>query len=107
VEEAVAAVEPVEVEAGIVETVPGQPVAEEVVPEEEPSLEEIFTLRPEVLTATEYVDEEEEEGEGDKKDRKKPKGKKGRRFVNVEYDPDKDVTIVRKQHKRGDDEWSF
>ena len=107
VEEAVAAVEPVEVEAGIVETVPGQPVAEEVVPEEEPSLEEIFTLRPEVLTATEYVDEEEEEGEADKKDRKKPKGKKGRRFVNVEYDPDKDVTIVRKQHKRGDDEWSF
>lgn len=107
VEEAVAAVEPVEVEAGIVETVPGEPVAEEVVPEEEPSLEEIFTLRPEVLTATEYVDEEEEEGEGDKKDRKKPKGKKGRRFVNVEYDPDKDVTIVRKQHKRGDDEWSF
>lgn len=107
VEEAVAAVEPVEVEAGIVETVPGEPVAEEVVPEEEPSLEEIFTLRPEVLTATEYVDEEEEEGEADKKDRKKPKGKKGRRFVNVEYDPDKDVTIVRKQHKRGDDEWSF
>lgn len=107
VEEAVAAVEPVEVEAGIVETVPGEAVAEEVVPEEEPSLEEIFTLRPEVLTATEYVDEEEEEGEGDKKDRKKPKGKKGRRFVNVEYDPDKDVTIVRKQHKRGDDEWSF
>ena len=107
VEEAVAAVEPVEVEAGIVETVPGEPVAEEVVPAEEPSLEEIFTLRPEVLTATEYVDEEEEEGEGDKKDRKKPKGKKGRRFVNVEYDPDKDVTIVRKQHKRGDDEWSF
>lgn len=107
VEEAVAAVEPVEVEAGIVETVPREPVAEEVVPEEEPSLEEIFTLRPEVLTATEYVDEEEEEGEGDKKDRKKPKGKKGRRFVNVEYDPDKDVTIVRKQHKRGDDEWSF
>ena len=107
VEEAVAAVEPVEVEAGIVETVPREPVAEEVVPEEEPSLEEIFTLRPEVLTATEYVDEEEEEGEADKKDRKKPKGKKGRRFVNVEYDPDKDVTIVRKQHKRGDDEWSF
>jgi len=77
VEEAVAAVEPVEVEAGIVETVPGEPVAEEVVPEEEPSLEEIFTLRPEVLTATEYVDEEEEEGEETRRTARNPRARRG------------------------------
>ncbi len=84
--------------------------AEEPTPEEEPSLEEIFALRPEVLTATNYgEEEEEEEGSGKKADRKKSKGKKGRRYVKVEYDPDRDITIIRKQHKRSgnDDEWSL
>jgi N utilization substance protein A len=66
-------------------------------PEEEPSLEELFTLRPEVL---ETVAAEDEEGSDEFGDKKK-KGKKKTKSVEVTYDPDRDTTTVRKKHKRG------
>ena len=65
--------------------------------EEEPSLEELFSLRPEVL---ENVATTEEEGDEEGKDKKK--GKKKSKHVEVTYDPDRDLTIATKKHKRGD-----
>jgi len=66
-------------------------------PEEEPSLEELFTLRPEVLESVATDEEEESDEFGDKK----KKGKKKSKHVEVTYDPDRDTTLVRKEHKRG------
>ncbi len=65
--------------------------------EEEPSLEELFSLRPEVLESAVST---EEEGEEEGKDKKK--GKKKSKHVEVTYDPDRDLTIATKKHKRGD-----
>lgn len=76
-----------------------KPVEEE---EELPaSLDEIFALKPEALTAP--VNPEEEEGEtADGKGKKKGKKKKQ---VEIEYDPDRDLVLIRKKHKRGGGEW--
>jgi len=71
-------------------------------PEEEVSLEEIFTLRPEVLD-TSILAEDEESEDGDKNKKKKKKSK----HVVVTYDPDRDLTMVTKKHKRGGGEWDF
>ena len=65
--------------------------------EGQPSLDEIFALKPEILETGE-TSEEEEEGD-DKKGKKK--GKKKNKHVQIEYDPDRDLVIVRKKHKRG------
>ena len=70
----------------------------EVEEEAQPTLDEIFALKPEVLDAVEGSCEEEEEGD-DKKGKKK--GKKKKTNVQIEYDPDRDLTIVRKKHKHG------
>ncbi len=71
------------------------PETEEETPE---SLEEIFKLKPELLDIAE-VDEDDSS--------KDAKGKKKRRkkYIDVEYDPDQDVTIYRKKHKRKTDLW--
>jgi N utilization substance protein A len=69
---------------------------------EEPSLEELFTLRPEVLENVPPTEEEEEDGDKDKK-----KGKKKSKHVEVTYDPDRDLTIAKKKHKRGGNEWDW
>ena len=71
-----------------------KPVEEETEDELE-SLEEIFKLKPEMLD----VPDLDEEMEDDTKRRKRKK------YVDVEYDPEKDVTIYRKKHKRKEDEW--
>ena len=122
--EEVTAQEPVQVEAAVeAEPVAAEaeaPVAEVEVPEaqaeavgaveappseeeETESLDELFAMRPEVLTVG-VGEEEEEEDETDKKKKKKKK-----KFVEVEYDPDKDVMVVKKKRKRSglewDDEW--
>jgi transcription termination/antitermination protein NusA len=67
---------------------------------------EIFTLRPEALVI-EGTDEEEDEEDLDKKGKKKKKKKK---FVEVVYDPDRDITLVKRKRKRGgdwEDDWTF
>ncbi len=86
-------------EAGIeVET----PAVEAEVEEELPvSLDELFALKPEVLDVTAATTEEEEESDSSGKKGKKKKKKQ----VEVVYDPDRDVTMVRKKHKRGGGEW--
>ncbi len=85
------------VEAGEASVVPVQVAGSEVDTEEaQPSLDEIFALKPEVLETTEVTEEEEEVDAKGKK-----KGKKKKKHVQIEYDPDRDVVIVRKQHKHG------
>jgi transcription termination/antitermination protein NusA len=110
--EAIESVE--EIPAAEVEVEAEAPSAEEeqVVEEEEeelPStLDEIFALKPEVLDMVEPVDEEDEEEVDEKGKRKKKKRKK--KFVEMEYDPEKDVVVVKKKRKRGgewDDEWEI
>jgi N utilization substance protein A len=89
---------PVEEEKLTVEPVKGIEI------DENASLEEIFTLRPEVLdTAVLATDEDETEDS----DKSKKKGKKKSKHVVVTYDPDKDLTMVTKQHKRGDSDWGW
>lgn len=67
---------------------------------------EIFALRPEIL-GIQDTEEEEEEEDLDKKGKKKKKKKK---FVEVVYDPDRDITLVKRKRKRGgdwEDDWNF
>jgi N utilization substance protein A len=102
--ESVAAVEP-EKE---LETVELSPVEEVSIPvselEEEPSsLDEIFALRPEVLEYSEI--EEEGEAEEESPDKKKKKGTKKKKYVEIEYDPDQDIVLAKKKHKRGAEGW--
>jgi N utilization substance protein A len=79
----------------IVEVGEAVPVAEE----EEPSFDQLFSLKPELVVPPADF-EEEEESEEDKA--KKKKGKK-KKHVEVVYDPDRDMTIVKRKHKRGED----
>jgi len=65
----------------------------------EVSLDELFTLKPEILVAGAAVAEEEEGSSAASKDKKK---KKKSKFVEVVYDPDRDITTARKKHKRSD-----
>ena len=92
----------VEVETPVEEATEAQVAAEVVEPapveEEEISLEEIFSLRPEVLDTAAMATDEEESEESDKKKGKKKKSK----HVVITYDEDRDATTVTKQHKRGD-----
>jgi transcription termination/antitermination protein NusA len=71
------------------------PAGEQV--EEEPSFDELFALKPELVEPVEFEEEEEED---ETKKTKKGKKKK-KKHVEVEYDPDRDMTLVRKKHKRG------
>jgi N utilization substance protein A len=98
--EAETEVEPV-IEGSTEENEPEKTAVEEI-PEEEPSLEEIFTLRPEVLDNVPANEEDDEDGKDDKK-----KGKKKSKHVEVVYDPDRDLTVVTKKHKRGDEGWDW
>jgi N utilization substance protein A len=77
-------------------------------PEAEPvELEDLFTLRPEKFDST-YFDEEYEEEEDEEaltpKKGKKAKKKKKRRNVEMEYDPDLDIMVVKRKRK-GVGEW--
>jgi N utilization substance protein A len=96
--------EPVAVEAAAVdEAAPvemaGAPEAA-VEGEEEPgTFDELFALRPEILTY-ESGEEEEPEEEDDKKKKKKKK-----KFVEMEFDPERNAMVVKKKRKRGTGEW--
>lgn len=76
-----------------------EPAAPEITP-----FDELFAITP-----AEYDGEEEEEGDLDNKRGKKTKKAKKKRFTEVEYDPDRNVIISHKKHKRGsgwDDDWN-
>jgi hypothetical protein len=77
--------------------------AEEPAAPEKP-LEEIFTLKPEMLQPVAVATEEEE----DESDKKKGKKKK-KKAVEIVFDEDLEKTVAKKKHKRGGedllDEW--
>jgi N utilization substance protein A len=106
IEEEVEVLTPEEVEQ-VVETpeVEAETAVEETEeePEVEPTLEELFTLRPEVLDAAGITDEDETEDQS----KGKKKGKKKGKHVVVTYDPDRDMTVVQKKHKRGGNGWDW
>ncbi|MGA2503954.1 MAG: transcription termination factor NusA [Anaerolineales bacterium] len=87
---------PVEVEpelAPVAEETPAEIVAEK-------PLEEIFSLRPDMLQPVAAAAEDEE----DESDKKKGKKKK-KKVVEIVYDEDLDKAIAKKKHKRGDEGW--
>jgi N utilization substance protein A len=99
--EAVKAEAGTEVEMAGVEVIPAETTVaapEAATETEEVSLDELFTLKPEILVA-DVTGEEEEEGTSTAAKAKKKKKKK---FVEVTYDPDRDITTARKMHKRED-----
>lgn len=76
--------------------------------EEKLSFDELFKLKPEVFDTEEVIEDEELEEEEDDSGRpakKEKKGKKTSRHREYEYDPDLDMTIAKKKHKRGDEAW--
>ena len=83
--------------------------SQEVVDEEElpDSLEEIFAIKPEMLEVETAVDEDEDALEKVITPKKKPAKKKKvqKKYVDVEYDPDADVTLYRKRRKGEGEEW--
>ncbi len=101
------------------EPVAEEPVAGEIVekPEAEPeaegevfpdTLEAIFKVKQEMFDIPSSDDEvdEEEDVDSDKATHKQKKKKKAqKRFMDIEYDPEKDVTVFRKRRKREGGEW--
>jgi N utilization substance protein A len=79
----------------VVAVIPGQEPIDEAAVEGRP-LDEIFIMRPDMLTPAALPAEDDDES--DKKKKKKNK------HVQIEYDPEKDQTIARKKHKRGGEE---
>jgi N utilization substance protein A len=78
---------------------------EETAEEVPASLEEIFALKPEAFDVElAEVDVDEDEEDEDASGRKKKKKKK-KKFVEMEYDPEKDVMIVKRVRKRDDADW--
>ena len=64
-------------------------------------LDKIFALKPEVFEAAPETEEEEESDSSKKAGGKKKKKK----HVEIEYDPERDMVMVHKKHKRGGGEW--
>jgi N utilization substance protein A len=61
------------------------------------SLDELFSLKPEIFQPTGDRDEESED---------KKKGKKGKKkSVALEFDEERGEVVARKKHKRGGDDW--
>jgi N utilization substance protein A len=76
--------------------------------EEELSFDEMFAIKPEVFEPEEASEEEEEDSseEGTTTDGKKKRKKKVKRFRELEYDPERDVVVAKKKHKRDGTPWN-
>ncbi|HPH95399.1 MAG TPA: transcription termination factor NusA [Anaerolineaceae bacterium] len=90
------------VEPQPVEMVEPAPVVEETEEESRQIFDELFTLRVEPQAVA--ADDEDEDESGSKPSTGKKKKKK--KSVEITYDPDSDSTLVRRKHKRGDDNWT-
>ena len=96
-------VEPVVSDVAPVVTEPAVTIEE--TEEEEVPFDKLFELRQVVPAAVASDEEEEEETEGGVPGKKK--GKKKKKHVQVEYDPDKDQTIVTRKHRRDGEGWDW
>lgn len=79
------------------ETASLEPLIED---KEQSTFEELFTLTPEVLDFEQFEDEESEDKTVSKKKKRKKK-----RFVEIEFDPDEETMMVKRSHKRTDQDW--
>ncbi|MBW8010628.1 MAG: transcription termination/antitermination protein NusA [Chloroflexi bacterium] len=79
---------------------PDQAKPEETEAEETASIDEVFAQSIEELTDSTAIDTQVEDAK--QKDVKKKKKKK---YREIEYDPDRDVTIVTHKRKRDTDDW--
>lgn len=82
----------------------------ELEPEEDLSFEELFNLKADIIP--EVIADEDSEEEDDDEDSKDKKKKKKRKHVEIVYDPEKDLVLKKKKHKRGDglagwDDWDL
>ena len=96
------AVEPVEEETAV----PESSSEAEATVEAEPQTELAAAGEP-VLQVQDAFPAYEEKEEGIEDPSKKTAKKKHRKTVAVEYDPDKDTTVVLRRHKRGESEWPW
>jgi transcription termination/antitermination protein NusA len=72
--------------------------------EEAAVLDKWFTLKPDMIQPVEFEEEEDES----KTDKTKKKKKKKKVHTVIEFDPDHNVIITRKKHKRGNgEEWEY
>ena len=86
--------------AEVEESKPIEPTQKEEEEEELPaSLEDIFKLKPEMLDVPDERDDVDDD-DAPVKGRKKRK-----KYVDIEYDPEQDVTIYRKKRKKGEEDW--
>lgn len=73
--------------------------------EEEPSFDKLFALKPDMIPAMDSDDEEETEEPAKTKQGKKKK--KSRKSVEITYDPDRDMLLTKKKHKRDEGGWEW
>ncbi len=85
--------------------VEGEIVTEPVEGDEEPSFDKLFALKPDMIPVVDT--DEEEESEDSSKTKPGKKKKKSRKSVEITYDPDRDVMLTKKKHKRGDGVWEW
>ena len=108
--EAEAEVEAVAEEAEpVLEAEAAEPVVEEEAEEleEEEEVEEEAVTFEEAIASSEitFIEDDEEDEEFQRFEKDREKGGKKKKYRQVEYDPDRDVTIVRRRRKRETDEW--
>lgn len=99
-----------EAEEVVEETTEVEPEPEEEKTEghqEEISFDEMFKISTEEFEQDDMASIEDTEDDDDEKssDKKKKKKKKTKKFRELEYDPDRDITISKKKHKRSEDDW--
>lgn len=116
VETAEDAVEVAEETPTVEEDVTEEPEVTEPKPEEEVSVEkpveneedisfdDLFKMIP-VTTDIDYSEDFGDSTGGDSDHRRKKKNRK--KNTEIEYDPDSDSTVVRKKHRRGDEDWGW
>ncbi|WP_083461885.1 transcription termination factor NusA [Thermanaerothrix daxensis] len=79
--------------------------SEEEHEEEEISFDQLFSLKSDIFTKVVLDEDEEEEEEITTRSKGKKKAKKKKKPVALEYDPDRDQVVIRKKHKREDEDW--
>ena len=98
VEEPIAEPEPV--------SEPEPEVTYDIPEDQELSMEDIFnSVSSGLMKMSDYDDDED--GKMDAPYSKPSKKKKKKKGIEIEYDPDSDSTMVRRKHKRGDDDWGW
>jgi N utilization substance protein A len=71
--------------------------------ETEPTFDALFALKPDMVPAVVETEEEETDDKSQTGKKKKKKVKS----VEITYDPDRDLLLTKKKHKRGEPGWDW